>query len=93
MPSLTGRFSYYSAHMGYDLIACATGTFYLIFSSRVQGTLCVAFPLAPISYGVEFSWLQQHVEIHKARPGERPALLRGRVYRQSVRLHPHPSPL
>lgn len=29
--------------MGYDLIACATGTFYLIFSSRVQGSLCVAF--------------------------------------------------
>ncbi|KAJ7789906.1 hypothetical protein B0H14DRAFT_228781 [Mycena olivaceomarginata] len=34
---LTEHFSYYSAHMGYDLIACATGTFYLIFSSRVQG--------------------------------------------------------
>ncbi|KAJ6591163.1 hypothetical protein DFH09DRAFT_195230 [Mycena vulgaris] len=28
---------YYSAHMGYDLIACATGTFYLVYSSRIQG--------------------------------------------------------
>ncbi|KAF7366512.1 hypothetical protein MSAN_00908400 [Mycena sanguinolenta] len=30
--------SYYSAHMGYDVIACATGTFYLILTSRFQGT-------------------------------------------------------
>ncbi|KAJ6588501.1 hypothetical protein B0H19DRAFT_1099716 [Mycena capillaripes] len=29
---------YYSAHMGYDCVACATGTLYLIFSSRIQGT-------------------------------------------------------
>jgi len=28
---------YYSAHMGYDVIACAIGTFYLVFSSRIQG--------------------------------------------------------
>ncbi|KAF7342029.1 putative Transmembrane protein [Mycena venus] len=28
---------YYSAHMGYDVIACAVGTFYLVFSSRIQG--------------------------------------------------------
>ncbi|KAJ7859593.1 hypothetical protein B0H13DRAFT_1901434 [Mycena leptocephala] len=32
------RASYYSAHMGYDVIACATGAFYLISSSRVQGS-------------------------------------------------------
>ncbi|KAJ6481747.1 hypothetical protein C8R45DRAFT_1002908 [Mycena sanguinolenta] len=29
---------YYSAHMGYDVIACAAGTLYLILSSRFQGT-------------------------------------------------------
>ncbi|KAJ7120918.1 hypothetical protein C8R44DRAFT_169761 [Mycena epipterygia] len=28
---------YYSAHMGYDLIACATGTFFLVYSSRIHG--------------------------------------------------------
>ncbi|KAF8208375.1 hypothetical protein K438DRAFT_323770 [Mycena galopus ATCC 62051] len=28
---------YYSAHMAFDLIACVTGTFYLVFSSHVQG--------------------------------------------------------
>ncbi|KAJ7286238.1 hypothetical protein C8J57DRAFT_1287110 [Mycena rebaudengoi] len=28
---------YYSAHMVFDLVACATATFYLIASSRVQG--------------------------------------------------------
>ncbi|KAJ7481660.1 hypothetical protein FB451DRAFT_134163 [Mycena latifolia] len=28
---------YYSAHMGFDLIACAVGTFYLVYSSRIQG--------------------------------------------------------
>ncbi|KAJ7119565.1 hypothetical protein C8R44DRAFT_177246 [Mycena epipterygia] len=29
---------YYSAHMAWDLIACATATYYLVASSRVQGT-------------------------------------------------------
>ncbi|KAJ7093969.1 hypothetical protein B0H15DRAFT_947297 [Mycena belliarum] len=29
---------YYSAHMTFDLIACATATFYLVYSSRIQGT-------------------------------------------------------
>ncbi|KAF7366511.1 putative Transmembrane protein [Mycena sanguinolenta] len=29
---------YYSAHMAYDLIACATGTFYLVRSSWFQGS-------------------------------------------------------
>ncbi|KAJ7291099.1 hypothetical protein C8J57DRAFT_1271356 [Mycena rebaudengoi] len=28
---------YYSAHMIYDVIACTTATFYLVFSSRTQG--------------------------------------------------------
>ncbi|KAJ7628627.1 hypothetical protein FB45DRAFT_1059353 [Roridomyces roridus] len=28
---------YYSAHLGYDLIACSVGTFYLVYSSRIQG--------------------------------------------------------
>ncbi|KAJ6615116.1 hypothetical protein B0H10DRAFT_85552 [Mycena sp. CBHHK59/15] len=28
---------YYSAHMCYDLIACATATFFLVYSSRIQG--------------------------------------------------------
>ncbi|KAJ6625064.1 hypothetical protein B0H10DRAFT_2003518 [Mycena sp. CBHHK59/15] len=28
---------YYSAHMVYDLLACATATFYLVYSSRIQG--------------------------------------------------------
>ncbi|KAJ7119580.1 hypothetical protein C8R44DRAFT_853697 [Mycena epipterygia] len=30
---------YYSAHMAWDLIACATATYYLVASSRVQGTV------------------------------------------------------
>ncbi|KAJ6618668.1 hypothetical protein B0H10DRAFT_1222569 [Mycena sp. CBHHK59/15] len=28
---------YYSAHMGYDLIACATGSFYMVYSCWIQG--------------------------------------------------------
>ncbi|KAJ6602382.1 hypothetical protein DFH09DRAFT_1124751 [Mycena vulgaris] len=33
------KFSYYSAHMAFDLIACATATYYLLASSRFLGVL------------------------------------------------------
>ncbi|KAJ6511406.1 hypothetical protein C8R47DRAFT_1094953 [Mycena vitilis] len=33
---------YYSAHMAYDVIACATGAFYLVYSARMQGTFTMS---------------------------------------------------